>query len=233
MSKRKKKLEPLKKKIREKQTFTFEEAVEFAIESSCAKFDETVEIALALGVDPKNSNQMVRGAVVLPNGIGRKVKVIVFAKPDKEQEAKDAGADEVGAEDLIEKIKGGWFDFDKTVATPDMMGVVGKVAKLLGPKGLMPNAKLGTVTPNVGEAVKELKAGKIDFRIDKAGIIHAPVGKVSFGKEKILENLSTLLKKINKMKPQSSKGKYLKKFSISTTMGVGIKVEDSSLKELI
>jgi large subunit ribosomal protein L1 len=176
---------------------------------------------------------MVRGSVVLPNGIGKEVKVAVFAKGEKEKEAQDAGADFVGNDELIEKIKGGWFGFDKAVATPDMMGSVGKIGKLLGPRGLMPNAKTGTVTFDVGRAVQELKAGKIDFRVEKAGIVHAPVGKVSFGVEKIVENITAFMETIMRLKPAASKGTYLKSMAISTTMGPGIKVDTANIKDLI
>jgi large subunit ribosomal protein L1 len=211
----------------------FAEAVQMLVESSYAKFDETVDVAVRLGVDPRHADQMVRGTVVLPNGLGKEVKVLVFAKGEKEKEAMDAGADFVGNDDLIEKIKGGWFGFDKAVATPDMMGTVGKIGKLLGPRGLMPNAKTGTVTFDVGRAVNELKAGKIDFRVEKAGIIHAPMGKVSFGPEKIVQNMAAFLETIMRLKPASSKGAYLKGVAMSTTMGPGIKIDISCVKELI
>jgi large subunit ribosomal protein L1 len=211
----------------------FLEAVQMSIDSSFAKFDETIDVAVRLGVDPRHADQMVRGSVVLPNGIGKEVKVLVFAKGEKEKEALDAGADFVGNDDLIDKIKEGWFAFDKAVATPDMMGSVGKIGKILGPRGLMPNAKTGTVTFEVEKAVRELKAGKIDFRVEKAGIVHAPMGKVSFGAEKILQNIAAFLETIMRMKPASSKGTYLKGVAISTTMGPGIKVDTAYLKELV
>jgi large subunit ribosomal protein L1 len=175
---------------------------------------------------------MVRGSVVLPNGIGKTVRVLVMAKGDKEKEAQEAGADFVGSDDLVEKIKGGWFDFDKVVATPDMMGAVGKIGKILGPRGLMPNAKAGTVTFDVTKAVKELKAGKIEFRVEKAGIVHAPMGKVSFGVEKLVQNVSAFLDTILRMKPSSSKGTYLKGIAVSTTMGPGVKIDTSLIKEV-
>jgi large subunit ribosomal protein L1 len=190
-------------------------------------------VAVRLGVDPRHADQMVRGSVVLPNGIGKEVRVLVFAKGEKEKEAQEAGADFVGNEDLIEKIKGGWLDFDKAVATPDMMGAVGKIGKILGPRGLMPNAKTGTVTFDVARAVNELKAGKIDFRVEKAGIVHVPVGKVSFGVEKIQQNLAAFLDTIIRLKPASSKGTYLRGVAISTTMGPGIKVDTAFVKELV
>lgn len=204
-----------------------------AIDASFAKFDETVDVAVKLGVDPRHADQMVRGTVVLPNGIGKEVKVLVFAKGEKEKEAQDAGADFVGNEDLIEKIKEGWFDFDKAVATPDMMGSVGKIGKLLGPRGLMPNAKTGTVTFEVAKAIQELKAGKIDFRVQKAGILHAPVGKVSFGAEKLVQNIAAFLDTVIRLKPASSKGTYLKGIAVSTTMGPGIKIDTAYVKELL
>jgi large subunit ribosomal protein L1 len=209
------------------------EAVESAIKSSYAKFDETIDMAVRLGVDPRHADQMVRGTVVLPNGLGKEVKVLVFAKGEKEAEAKEAGADFVGGDDMVEKIKGGWFGFDKAVATPDMMGTVGKIGKLLGPRGLMPNAKTGTVTFDVGKAVEELKAGKIDFRVEKAGIVHVPMGKVSFGAEKILQNMSAFLETIMRLKPASAKGTYLKAIAISTTMGPGIKIDTNLIKDFV
>jgi len=215
----------------EKQSVS--DAVKVAIDSSFTKFDETIDVALRLGVDPRHADQMVRGTVVLPNGIGKEVKVLVFAKGEKESEAQEAGADFVGNDEFIEKIKGGWFGFDKAVATPDIMGSVGKIGKLLGPRGLMPNAKTGTVTFDVARAVNELKAGKIDFRVEKAGIVHAPMGKVSFGAEKIVQNVTAFLETIMRLKPTSSKGTYLKTMAISTTMGPGIKIDMGSIKDLI
>ncbi len=209
------------------------DAVQGAIDSSYTKFDETVDIAVRLGVDPRHADQMVRGTVVLPNGIGKEVKVLVFAKGEKESEAQEAGADFVGNDELIAKIKGGWFGFDKAVATPDIMGTVGKIGRLLGPRGLMPNAKTGTVTFDVARAVNELKAGKIDFRVEKAGIVHAPMGKVSFGAEKLVQNLTAFLETIMRLKPTSSKGIYLKTLAISTTMGPGIRIDTSSIKDLV
>ena len=208
------------------------DAVKVAIDSSFTKFDETVDVAVRLGVDPRHADQMVRGTVVLPNGIGKEVKVLVFAKGEKESEAQEAGADFVGNDELIEKIKGGWFGFDKAVATPDIMGTVGKIGKLLGPRGLMPNAKTGTVTFDIARAVNELKAGKIDFRVEKAGIVHAPMGKVSFGAEKIVQNVTAFLETIMRLKPTSSKGTYLKTMAISTTMGPGIKIDTATIKDL-
>jgi len=232
MSKRGKKYIEARKKITGPSGVGVAEAVKMAVESSFAKFDETVDVAVRLGVDPRHADQMVRGSVVLPNGIGKSVKVLVFAKGEKEKEAQDAGADFVGGDDLMEKIKGGWFDFDKIVATPDMMGAVGKIGKILGPRGLMPNAKSGTVTFDVTRAVNELKAGKIEFRVEKAGIVHAPMGKVSFGVDKLVQNVSTFLETILRMKPSSSKGTYLRGIAISTTMGPGVKIDTSLVKEL-
>jgi large subunit ribosomal protein L1 len=207
------------------------DAVKLAVESSFAKFDETVDVAVRLGVDPRHADQMVRGSVVLPNGIGKTVRVLVFAKGEKEKEAQDAGADYVGGDDLVDKIKGGWFDFDKVVATPDMMGAVGKIGKILGPRGLMPNAKTGTVTFDVTRAVHELKAGKIEFRVEKAGIVHAPMGKVSFGVEKLVQNVTAFLETILRMKPSSSKGTYVRSIAISTTMGPGVKIDATLVKD--
>ncbi len=231
MPKRGKKYLESKSKLDSQKRYDFVEAVESALKSSFAKFDETVDVAVRLGVDPRHADQMVRGTVVLPHGIGKDVRVLVFAKGEKENEAKEAGADFVGNEELIEKIQGGWFEFDKVVATPDMMGAVGKIGRALGPRGLMPNAKTGTVTFDIGKAVKELKAGKIDFRVEKAGIVHAPMGKVSFGVEKIVQNLSAFIDTIMRLKPSSSKGTYLKSIAISTTMGPGVRIDAALVKE--
>jgi large subunit ribosomal protein L1 len=233
MSKRGKKYIEAKKKISNQPASGFEEAVKRALESSFAKFDETVDVAVRLGVDPRHADQMVRGSVVLPNGTGKEIKILVFAKGEKEKEALDAGADFVGNDDLVEKIKEGWFGFDKAIATPDMMGAVGKIGKLLGPRGLMPNAKTGTVTFDLTKAVNDLKAGKIDFRVEKAGIIHAPMGKVSFGVEKIVQNIATFIETILRLKPASSKGTYLKGIALSTTMGPGVKIDAAQVKDLI
>lgn len=208
------------------------DAVKTAIDASFAKFDETIDLAVRLGVDPRHADQMIRGSVILPNGLGKTVSVLVFAKGEKETEAQEAGADFVGNDDLIEKIKDGWFGFDKAVATPDIMGSVGKIGKILGPRGLMPNAKTGTVTFDVARAIQELKAGKIDFRVEKTGIVHAPMGKVSFGVDKIFQNVTAFLETIIKLKPASSKGIYLKGIAVSSTMGPGIKVDVSSIKDL-
>ncbi len=227
----KKYLESKRKIATDKLDFT--EAVKGAIDASYAKFDETIDVVVRLGVDPRHADQMVRGTVVLPNGLGKEVKVLVFSKGEKEKEALDAGADFVGSDELIEKIKKGWFGFDKAVATPDIMGSVGKIGKLLGPRGLMPNAKTGTITFDVAKAVNELKAGKIDFRAEKAGIVHAPMGKVSFGVEKIVQNMAAFIETIIRLKPVSSKGTYLKGIAISTTMGPGIKIDTATVKELV
>jgi len=233
MPKRGKKYLESNKKVDAETRHNFDEAVKMAIDSSYVKFDEAIDVAVRLGIDPRHADQMIRGSVVLPNGLGKEVKVLVFAKGEKEKEALDAGADFTGGDDLIEKIKKGWFGFDKAVATPDMMGSVGKIGKLLGPKGLMPNAKTGTVTFDVARAVNDLKAGKIDFKVEKAGIVHAPMGKVSFGAEKIMQNAAAFLETIIRLKPASSKGTYLKGIAISTTMGPGIKIDAASVKDFI
>ncbi len=213
--------------------YSLEEALKRLKEIPAAKFDETVDIAINLGVDPKHADQMIRGAIVLPNGVGRSTRVLVFAKGEKEKEALEAGADHVGADELAKKIQDeGWFDFDRVIATPDMMGVVGRLGRVLGPRGLMPNPKLGTVTPNVGAAVRDQKAGKVEYRVDKAGIVHCGIGKISFDSEKLWENASALLDVILKAKPASTKGTYVKKIAVSSTMGPGIKVDPgSALKE--
>ena len=215
------------------QRFSVEDAVAKALGASFAKFDETVEVALRLGVDPKYSDQMVRGAVSLPHGLGKTVRVAVFCKGDKQAEAKEAGADYVGAEDLVAQIKGGWLEFDAAVAAPDVMALVGQVGRILGPRGLMPNAKTGTVTFDVAKAVQELKAGRVDFKVDKAGVLHAPLGKVSFGPEKILGNLKAFLDAVNRLKPSSAKGQYLVSMAVTTTMGAGYKVDMAQLKKFI
>ena len=217
------------------RTLKFEvaEAVKMALQAGAAKFDETVDVALCLGVDPKYSDQMVRGAVTLPNGLGKTIRVAVFCKGDKAAEAKAAGADIVGAEDLVEQIQGGVMDFDKAVATPDMMALVGKIGRVLGPRGLMPNAKTGTVTMNVADAVKELKAGRVEFKVDKAGVLHAPLGKKSFGPEKILENFKALLDTVIRLKPSAAKGTYLKSAAVATTMGPGFKIDTGTVKKFL
>jgi large subunit ribosomal protein L1 len=212
-------------KVDRTKNYQLKEALEILKEASYAKFDETVDVALRLGVDPRHADQMVRGAVVLPNGLGKDVRVLVFAKGEKEREAREAGADYVGAEDLVAKIQEGWFDFDTAIATPDMMGVVGKIGKLLGPRGLMPNPKVGTVTFDIDRAVKESKAGKVEFRVEKAGIVHAPVGKLSFAEDKLQENILALVDALVKAKPPAAKGNYMKKMTLSSTMGPGVPID--------
>jgi large subunit ribosomal protein L1 len=202
-----------------------EEAMDVLGKLPRAKFDETVDLSLRLGVDPKHADQMVRGAVVLPHGIGKSVRVAVFAKGEKEREAREAGADVVGAEDLVERVQGGWLEFDSTIATPDLMGQVGRLGKVLGPRGLMPNPKLGTVTFDIGRAVREAKAGKVEFRVDKAGNVHVPVGKRSFSTEQISANALALLEAIVRAKPAAAKGQYLRSITVSSTMSPGIKVD--------
>jgi large subunit ribosomal protein L1 len=225
-----KQIKKAKEQIDRSQVYGLTEALELIKKSSFVKFDESVDVSVRLGVDPRKSDQMVRGAVVLPNGIGKDVRVLVFAKGDKVQEAEAAGADYVGGDDLAEKIQGGWFEFDTAIAAPDMMGVVGKIGRLLGPRGLMPNPKVGTVTPEIGKAVQEAKSGKIEYRVEKAGIIHAPVGRVSFDVDKLSENLLSLIDVLIKAKPSSAKGIYLKKITVSSTMGAGINLDVSDLQ---
>ena len=218
--------------IEENKLYTLEQAMELLKGADATKFDETVDIAINLGVDPRHADQMVRGAVVLPHGIGKSSRVLVFAKGGKEKEARDAGADFVGGDDLAKKItEEGWLDFERVIATPDMMGVVGKLGKVLGPRGLMPNPKLGTVTMDVATAVREQKAGKVEYRVDKAGIIHAVIGKRSFGAEQLVANASALLGAVLRAKPAAAKGVYMKKISISTTMGPGLRIDPQSLPE--
>lgn len=230
MLKRGKRITAAKTKVEPTKRYTLKEATEMIVSMPGAKFDETVDAAVRLGVNPAHADQMVRGSVVLPNGLGKTVRVLVFAKGDKEKEALEAGADLVGNEEIIEKIKGGWLEFDRVIATPDMMGSVGKIAKILGPRGLMPNPKVGTVTFEIANAVKELKAGKVEFRVEKAGIVHSPVGKMSFGAEKLSENINALLETIIKLKPASSKGTYIRSISISSTMGAGVKIDPLDIK---
>ena len=221
------------KNIDKSNRYDFINAINLALASAYAKFDETIDLAVRLGVDPRHADQMVRGSVVLPHGVGKKVRVVVFAKGEKEKEALDAGADFAGSDDLLEKIKKGWLGFDKTIATPDMMSMVGKLGRILGPRGMMPNAKLGTVTFDVARAVKEIKAGKIDFKVEKAGIVHAPLGKVSFGSEKLKENIAAFMGTILKLKPPSSKGTYIKSIALSTSIGPGIRIDPANVKELL
>jgi large subunit ribosomal protein L1 len=223
----------LRKDLVSQQRYSLKDGVAKVIELAAAKFDETMEVAVRLGVDPRHADQMVRGTVVLPHGTGKTERVAVFAKGEKEKEALEAGADYVGAEDLVEKIAGGWMDFDRAVATPDIMSTLGKVARLLGPRGLMPNAKSGTVTFDLAKAIKEIKAGKIEFRVDKAGIVHAPLGKISFGTDKLHDNLLALLEVLQKAKPSTSKGTYMKGITLASTMGPGIRLDTSALRTII
>ncbi len=230
MPKRGKRYKELLAKVDRTKKYTLDEAVALIPDLAAAKFDETVDAAVRLGVNPRHADQMVRGAVVLPHGTGKKVRVLVFAKGDKAKEAEEAGADYVGAEELVEKIqKEGWLEFDKTVATPDMMAMVGRLGRILGVRGLMPNPKLGTVTFDVAKAVKELKAGRVDYRVDKAGIVHAPIGKVSFGPDKLKENALALFEDLLKRKPATAKGTYFKSITLSPTMGPGVKVDPADV----
>jgi large subunit ribosomal protein L1 len=210
-----------------------EEAVPLLQKVKFTKFDETVELAVRLGVDPKHSDQMVRGTVVLPHGLGKSKRVLVIAGADKQREAREAGADETGGEELVDRIMGGWMDFDAVVATPDMMRAVGKLGKVLGPRGLMPNPKTGTVTPDVVKAVTEIKAGKVEFRVDKAGVVHAPIGKISFAADRLVANAHALMDSIVKAKPAAAKGKYLKTVTMSSTMSPGVDIDTSHVDELI
>jgi large subunit ribosomal protein L1 len=222
-----------KGKVDRTRAYSLDEAIALVKETSYAKFDETVDVSVRLGVDPRKADQMVRGAVVLPNGLGKTVRVLVFAKGEKAQEASTAGADFVGAEDLVAKIQEGWFDFDTAIATPDMMGTVGKIGKLLGPRGLMPNPKVGTVTFDIGRAVTEAKSGKVEYRVEKAGIVHAAVGKVSFDTDKLQGNILALMDALVKAKPSTAKGTYLKKICISSTMGPGINIDVPGVQGLV
>jgi large subunit ribosomal protein L1 len=230
MPKHGKKYEEASKLIDKAAQYEVSEAIELVKKTATAKFDETVEVAFKLGVDPRQSDQMIRSAVVLPNGTGKTQTVLVFAKGEKAKEAEAAGADFVGADDIVAKIQGGWFDFDVAIATPDMMGVVGKIGRLLGPKGLMPNPKTGTVTMDVTKAINDVKAGKIEYRVDKTGIIHAPIGKASFEQEKLEENFKTLCDVLIKAKPASSKGQYIRSVTVSSTMGPGVKINPLKLQ---
>ncbi|MFQ5585747.1 MAG: 50S ribosomal protein L1 [Thermodesulfobacteriota bacterium] len=225
-----KKYQEAKAKLEDAKMYNLEEAIRSLPETTVAAFDETAELAVHLGVDPRRPEQVVRGTVQLPHGTGKSVRVLVFAKGEKEKEAADAGADYVGGEDLVTKINKGWLEFDKVVSTPDMMGMVGKLGKVLGPRGLMPNPKVGTVTFDVGRVVGELKAGKIEFKVDKGGNVHAPFGKVSFGVEKLRENLASILDSLIKAKPSTSKGVYIKGATISTTMGPGIRIDPVAIR---
>ncbi|PYN13631.1 MAG: 50S ribosomal protein L1 [Candidatus Rokuibacteriota bacterium] len=212
--------------------YTVEEAIAAVKAMPSAKFDETVDLAIRLGVDPKHADQMVRGAVVLPHGIGKTVRVAVFAKGEKEREAREAGADVVGAEDLVERVQGGWMEFDTTIATPDLMGQVGRLGKVLGPRGLMPNPKLGTVTFDVARAVREAKAGKVEFRVDKAGNVHVPIGKKSFSAEHLQANAMAIIEAIMRGKPAAAKGQYLRSMTVSSTMGPGVGIDVQKVANL-
>jgi len=233
MPKRGKKYREAAQRVERLKRYSFQEAIELAIETSYEKFDSPIEVAVRLGVDPRHADQMVRGTVSLPHGVGKSVRVAVFAQGEKEKEAQEAGADVVGSEDLAQKIQGGWLGFDKAVATPDMMGTVGRLGRILGPRGMMPNAKLGTVTFDVAKTVRELKAGRIDFKVDKAGILHTTIGKASFGVEKLLTNGAYLLDTIIRLKPSASKGTYVRSVAISTAMGPGIKVDPISIRDMV
>ena len=227
-----KRMKAARQKVDANKAYALDDGCKVVVSTASTKFDETVEVAIVLGVDPKKADQNVRGSISLPHGLGKNVRVAVFAKGDKAKEATDAGADIVGAEDLAEKIKGGFFDFDSVIATPDMMAQVGKVGKLLGPRGLMPSPKVGTVTNDISYTVKSVKSGRADYRVDKAGIVHAAVGKASFGADKIRENATALFTAVNRAKPQSSKGVYLKAASLSLTMGPGVKLDAAGLRSL-
>ncbi|MFO7984242.1 MAG: 50S ribosomal protein L1 [Desulfatiglandaceae bacterium] len=220
-------------KIDKLKRYKFEEAAQLTVDCAYAGFDESVDLAVKLGVDPRHADQMVRGTVALPHGVGKEIKVAVFAKGEKEKEALDAGADYAGSDELVAKVQEGWLEFDKAVATPDMMGAVGKLGRILGPRGMMPNAKLGTVTFDIARAVTEIKAGKIEFKVEKAGIVHASIGKVSFGVEKLLENTAAFIDTIQKLKPPASKGVYFRGIALSSTMGPGIKVDPVHIKDLL
>ncbi len=217
------------REVAPKEPVRLEEAVKAVLAQPAAKFDESIDVAIKLGVDPRHADQMVRGSISLPHGTGKTVRVAVFAKGPKAEEAKEAGADIVGAEDLVEKVQNGFLDFDRVVATPDMMAQVGRLGRILGPRGLMPNPKLGTVTMDVAKAVKAIKAGQIEVRVDKAGVIHAPVGRRSFEPEKLVENIQALIAELNRMKPAAAKGRYMQKVSISSTMGAGVRVDETTL----
>src|SRR2546422_4322938 len=233
MAKRSKRYQKAAARIDRARRYPLDEAVRTLVAAEgAAKFDETVELAVRLGVDPRQADQNIRGTVTLPHGMGKPVRVLAFAKGEKEKEAQEAGADFVGNDDLIKKISEGWLEFDKTVATPDMMGAVGRIGKILGPRGLMPNPKTGTVNIDIGKAVKEIKAGKMEFRVDKAGIIHVPIGKVSFGPEKLLDNARVVLSSILRAKPASAKGNYVLGVTVSTTMGPGVKIDLSQVRAM-
>jgi large subunit ribosomal protein L1 len=224
-----KKISSARQRIDKTKRYELREALQLVQELSYARFDESVEMAVRLGVNPRHADQMVRGSVVLPHGVGRVPRVLVFAKGDKEREAREAGADFVGGDDLAQRIANGWLDFDRTAATPDMMSVVGKLGKILGPRGLMPNPKAGTVSPDIGQVVQEIKSGKVEFRVDRAGIVHVGIGKVSFELDALQENATALLETLTRVKPATSKGKYMKGIALSSTMGPGIKVDEVAM----
>ena len=228
MSKAGKRIRAARESVDRNAVHSVEDAVKALKANASAKFDETIEVSMNLGVDPRHADQMVRGVVALPNGTGRSVRVAVFAKDAKAEEAREAGADIVGAEDLMEKIQGGFMDFDRVIATPDMMAVVGRLGKVLGPRGLMPNPKVGTVTPNVAQAVKDSKGGAVEFRVEKAGVVHAGIGKASFAEDAIAENIRAFVGAVAKAKPSGAKGTYIKKIAVSSTMGPGVKIDVSS-----
>ncbi len=229
-----KKKEEAREKVDRLERYPLHEGLETVLSTAYAKFDESVDLAVKLGVDPRHADQMVRGTCVLPHGTGKSVRVLVFAKGEKEKEAEEAGADYVGGEDLAKKIQEeGWLDFDKCVATPDMMGVVGKLGKILGPRGMMPNPKVGTVTFDIGKAVQELKGGKVEFRVEKAGIVHVPVGRVSFGPEKLADNVKAVIEALVRLKPSAAKGVYMRGMSVSTTMGPGVKLDAQQVSGLV
>lgn len=228
-----KKYNAQKEKLDRDKRYGLEEGCELVTKLTYAKFDESVDAAVRLGVNPRHADQMIRSSVSLPHGTGKSVRVAVFAKGDRAADAKEAGADFVGADDLVEKIQGGWLDFDSAIATPDMMGLVGRLGRILGPRGLMPNPKVGTVTMDVGKAVRELKAGKIEFRTDRTGIVHASIGKVSFGPEKLQENLKALLDTLQRLKPSTAKGKYWKSVTISSTMGPSVRLDASEVQAMV
>lgn len=233
MSTTTKKHKDAKAAIDRSKKYNLAEGLQTIVSTAYAKFDESVDVAVRLGVDPRHADQMVRGTCLLPHGTGKTVRVLAFAKGEKEKEALDAGADYVGGDDLAKKIQDGWLEFDKAVATPDMMGVVGKLGKILGPRGMMPNPKVGTVTFDIGKAVEDLKGGKVEFRVEKAGIVHVPVGRVSFGVDKLTENFHSLIESIIRLKPSASKGVYLRGISISSTMGPGLKLDPQEIRNLV
>ncbi len=233
MAKRSKRYQNLKEKIDREKLYSPEEAIKLVKETASANFDETVDLSVQLGVKPEHADQNIRGTIVLPAGTGKEVTIAVFAKGEKAREAEEAGADFVGQEDLAEKIEGGWLDFDLALATPDMMSIVGKLGRILGPKGLMPNPKAGTVSFELEKAIKEFKAGKVEYRVEKAGVIHLPIGKVSFSEEELKENFKAILKRLIEVKPAAASGKYLKTVAVSSTMGPGIKVNPSEIMVLV